>query len=147
MAASANSVAGVRGGILCDARARFTIWLKRGPFLAKKIVHSSIQTKQGGDSMRLFVMLFAGLLAWTGPSNAATVSITCHLFAGGPPSNVPSTDNVPLMYVLTLDYLPFAIDDSAHSISSPALTDVKFEATEFTDKRIVALALGFASRA
>jgi hypothetical protein len=89
--------------------------------------------------MRQFVMLFAGLLAWTGPSNAATVSITCHLFAGGPPSNVPSTGNVPLMYVLTLDYLPFAIDDSAHTISSPALTDVKFEVTEFTDKRIVAL--------
>ena len=89
--------------------------------------------------MRLFVMLFAGLLAWTGPSNAATVSITCHLFAGGPPRNVVSTDNVPLMYVLTLDYLPFAIDNSTHSISSPALTDVKFEVTEFTDKRIVAL--------
>ena len=63
------------------------------------------------SSMRLFVMLFAGLLVLTGPSNAATVSITCHLFAGGPPSNVPSTDNLPLMYVLTLDYLPFAIDD------------------------------------
>jgi hypothetical protein len=89
--------------------------------------------------MRLFVMLFAGLLVLTGPSNAATVSITCHLFAGGPPSNVPSTDNVPLMYVLTLDYLPFAIDDSSHSISSPALTGAKFEVTEFTDKRIVAL--------
>ena len=88
--------------------------------------------------MLLFAIVFAGLLAWTGPSHAATVSITCHLFAGGPPSNVPSTDNVPLTYVLTLDYLPFAIDDLARSISSPALTDVKFEVTEFTDKRIVA---------
>ena len=54
-------------------------------------------------------------------------------------ANVLSTDNVPLMYVLTLDYLPFAIDDAAHRISSPALSDVKFEVTEFTDKRIVAL--------
>jgi hypothetical protein len=52
---------------------------------------------------------------------------------------VPGTDEVPLTYVLTLDYVPFAIDDSTHSISSPALADVKFEVTEFTDKRIVAI--------
>ena len=90
--------------------------------------------------MRLFVLLFAGLLAWTGPSHAATVSITCHLFAGGPPSkHLPGTDEVPLTYVLTLDYFPFTIDDSAHSISSSALADVKFEVTEFSDKRIVAI--------
>lgn len=52
---------------------------------------------------------------------------------------MPGTDEVPLTYVLTLDYVPFAIDDLTHSISSPALADVKFEVTEFTDKGIVAI--------
>ena len=55
---------------------------------------------------------------------------------------MPGTDEVPLTFVLTLNYLPFEIDDAAHRISSPALSDVKFEVTEFTDKRIVALLSG-----
>jgi hypothetical protein len=46
---------------------------------------------------------------------------------------VPGTDEVPLTFVLTLSYLPFEIDDSAHRISSPAYDDERKRLEQLAD--------------
>jgi hypothetical protein len=81
--------------------------------------------------MRLFAMLFAGLLAGTGSSYAATVSITCHPIANNEPNTqIKNTIGLPLKSI-PLDasaYFPITItkDASSQTISSAAMPDHKF---------------------